>query len=185
MESLIIEKIKAGDQSVLGDIYLEFRKGFILYIRKKYSSVEFIDEIAKDAYQEAIEILYNNIKNDKLTQLSSIGAYIFSIGGNKISEALRKKDKFSRGVDLERLNRINEDEQDKELLLTMVEDALNSLSESNRRILKLFYYENKDISEIAEMLESNYDSVKSMKSRALKVLLESFERLEIKSLSAV
>jgi RNA polymerase sigma factor (sigma-70 family) len=181
MENRIIERIKAGDQSALKDIYLEFRRGFILYISKKYCTVEFIDEIVKDAYQEAIEILYNNIMSGKLIQLSSAKSYVFKTGEHKISEVIRKREKFSRSTDWEKLNKDNEEEQSKELQLTMVEYALNNLSESNRKILKLFYYENKDINEIAEVLGASYDSVKTMKSRALKILLEGVEKLETKN----
>ena len=81
---LVIEKIKNGDKAQLEIIYKSHKFEFISWLTNKFHCSE---EEAKDVYQFAVMTLYDNIRNERLSELSSsIKTYLFAIGKHKILE---------------------------------------------------------------------------------------------------
>jgi RNA polymerase sigma factor (sigma-70 family) len=93
----LLSLIRRGDPKLVEQIYQENRAPFVTWAAQRYQCD---DEDAIEIFQQAFTLLYFNIKNDKLTQLtSSLRTYLFSIGKNLFREKLR--DKHNRLVQLE------------------------------------------------------------------------------------
>lgn len=82
--------LKSGDSKVLESIYKENEGKFVSWILRNYPAISKDD--AKDTFQNAIIILYENAVSGKLNELkSSIGTYLFGIGDNLIKSLYRKQ----------------------------------------------------------------------------------------------
>ena len=179
----LIEKIKAGGQEELVEIYKTFRKDFIRWALQHFHCNQ---EEAEDAYQDTIIAFYENVKNDKLTSLNcSFKTYIFAIGKNILLNLAKKKSKGNIHIeDIPEikdknsliLEQISLDENQHILL-----QALESLGEPCQTILKYYYYERFSIKKIVELL--NYKSenvVKVQKVRCIRRLRSVLDKSELK-----
>ena len=91
-----IRKIAEGDESVLNQIYQAHREEFVVWAQKSFRCSE---DVAKDSYQVAFFIFYDNILTGKVTHLSSsIKTYLFGIGKHKLFEQNRKEARYCKEV---------------------------------------------------------------------------------------
>ncbi len=175
-------RIRNGDEHLLTEIYRAYRNDFIYWAVRNYGITE---EIARDVYQMAVVIFYENIRSGKLTHLqSSAKTYLFGIGKNKIMEELASQRKAQKLQENFRYEPLSADSpEDKEELFKILEVALNELGEPCRTVLDMYYYKNYGIDQIAEAL--NYkgnDSAKTQKYKCLTRLKKIFARQkEVKS----
>jgi RNA polymerase sigma factor (sigma-70 family) len=170
----LLEKIRQGDQRALGDFYREHRQPFIRFASKYVKD----EELICDCYQDAILVLCEKVSDpDFRLENSAVGTYLFSIGKfilyNKLQkfarrEAIHQKITFTTEqlAEFEYLN-------DPDPKVHIVLNALAVLGEKCREVLKLFYYQEKKLFEIKDLLGYHHtDVVKSQKSRCLKALKE-------------
>ena len=166
----LTELLKAGNEKAIRTVYEEHRNGFLLFA-KRYSLGD--DEIL-DIYQDAIIALCENARKGKLDDLqSSISTYLFSIGKFMIYHRLKKIGKQVTVTDFEHVEMEYElyDEEYQNSKLTLVRNYFSQLGEQCKKVLTLFYYEEKKLDEIQELLGyTNKDVLKSQKSRCLKQL---------------
>ena len=88
-DNQILESIKRGEPKVLEKLYDDIRQPFLVWASQLYQSET---EDAVEIYQKAYTILYMNVRNGKLTSLtSSVKTYLFSIGKNLFREKFRNK----------------------------------------------------------------------------------------------
>jgi RNA polymerase sigma factor (sigma-70 family) len=93
----VLRSIQQGDQKVLQSLYDQNRKNFIAWSVQSYQCDE---EEAIEIFQKAFTILYFNIRNGKLTELtSSLKTYLFSVGKNLFRERLRDKNNHTLNID--------------------------------------------------------------------------------------
>lgn len=163
----VIARIRNGDEQPITEIYRAYRNDFIYWAVRNYGILE---ETARDVYQMAVVILYENIRSGKLTQLqSSLKTYLFGIGKNKIMEELaaqRKAQTLQNNFRHEPLP--GDTAEEKEELFKILEVAMQELGEPCRTVLDMYYYKNYGIDQIAEAL--NYkgnDSAKTQKYKCL------------------
>jgi RNA polymerase sigma factor (sigma-70 family) len=167
-EDQIIEAVKNGSREVIKRLYIENRAGFIRFVVQKYSVP---NDVVEDFYQDAFIALIENIKKGKLDDLkSSIKTYLFSIG-KFMTFKYYKKPQMSV-VEFSDFEELLEDESDEEerdeALIQLIQSKLQQMGDSCRKILTLFYYEEKKIEDIVKMGDyANKDVVKSQKSRCL------------------
>jgi RNA polymerase sigma-70 factor (ECF subfamily) len=169
----IIDLIRSGDQLALKKVYDDNRIAFIKFSR--IYNVKTND--ALDIYQDAIIILYDNIVNGKITELSSkISTYLFAIGKYKIfqlhrdnakvelkSELFVEEENIYLDVDLHNEKLTNQQE--------LLNKYYSLLGNRCKEILKLFYYEGYTLDEIIDILDySDKKVLKSQKSRCIKQL---------------
>lgn len=153
-------------------IYRLHRHDFMTWARYKYG---LNGEDAKDIYQDVILVFWKNLQTGKLTELNcEIKTYLFSIGKNLI---LNLKKKRSREVTLDEVHLINGSENHIEMNhkrehnKKLVEENLNKLPANERRILELYYMQQKDMKQIAiEMGYKNADVAKKKKYQVFKKL---------------
>lgn len=169
--SSLVKKIKSGDYNELELVYKLYREEFIKWITKSFKCS---DDDAKDVYQQSIITFYENIINGKIQNFnSSIKTYLFAIGKNKFYSLSREKYKFHMEID-DGLGKIPEELDTNEVdmhKLQGVEKSLLILGDPCRRILELYYYHKKSMTDIADSMGlKNPDTAKNMKYKCLKRL---------------
>lgn len=152
-------------------------------------------EEAEDFLMDAILIFRDKMINNKLQELKSIRAYIYTICWNKWNEGYRnqKKRKASYGaiihtfyqpeqsieqkiIEQEELNLREEHYQSQ---LSLSKQALIRLGEKCQRILKLYYAQEKSMADIAQIMGyANGQTVKNLKSRCYKKWIAIAHELE-------
>lgn len=178
-----ISKIKEEGNEALGKIYIEYRDEFISWLIKQYRC-DF--ETAKDIYQLAIIIFYDNVRLGKLTELrSNLKTYLFAIGKNKYYEHLKKNSKFIPTEDFHTESASNGEEiqekQEKEIQLEQLDESLTALGDPCKTLLKLFYYEKKSMDEITKILDyKNRETTKNQKYKCLNRLRKIHFKLSLK-----
>ena len=169
----ILNQIKHGNENALVKVYTKYKTEFINWAKKQYTLSE---EECEDIYQDTIIAFYNNIKNDRLIELnSSIKTYLFAIAKNIALKRLNKSGRqFSEDSILVEPQTRNSDHIDELIVLNerneMLAGLINRLKEPNRSILKLYYYQNLSMNEIAKKL--NYKNDKVVKAQKVRCMNE-------------
>ena len=170
--SVIIDRLKKNDEKIIRAFYNENKNGFILFA-KRYNLNN--DDLI-DIYQDAIIALIENAKKGKIDDLkSSITTYLYGIGKFMIFQKLKKESKTVSIDDFEKIEMVYDDYSEDEINLQvkMLQKGLNKLGDQCKKVLELFYYEEKKLDEIQSILSyTNKDVLKSQKSRCLKQLKE-------------
>ncbi len=180
----ILKQIKQGNEDALVKVYTKHKTEFINWARKQYKlSVE----ECEDVYQDTIIAFYNNIKNDKLIELnSSIKTYLFAIAKNI---AIKRLNKSARQISDENIliePQICKTEHIDEVMVhnerqQLIAGLIDKLKEPNRSILKLYYYQNLSMSEIAKKLNYKNDKVvKAQKVRCMNELKKMVKEMYLK-----
>ena len=168
----LIDLLKMNDEKAIRNFYNENKNGFILFA-KRYNIHS--DDII-DIYQDAIIALIENAKKGKIDDLkSSVTTYLYGIGKFMIFQKLKKESKTVSIDDFEKIEMVYDDYSEDEINLQvkMLQKGLNKLGDQCKKVLELFYYEEKKLDEIQSILGyTNKDVLKSQKSRCLKQLKE-------------
>ncbi len=162
----LLEPMTQGDLTGFEQAYLSYRDEFIMWANKNY----YCDfEEARDVYQATVIQFYENVQSGKLTRLTSdLKTYLFAIGKNKIRELRDSGRRFREMQDRYEGPEEDEDKVEKELLFEQLESSLTKLGDPCKRLLELYYYYKKNLTEIAETLEyKNADTVKNLKYKCL------------------
>ena len=179
--SELIQRIKSGDESIIKQIYQEYKNPFIKWIGQKF---KLAPGDALEIFQYAVVAMYDNIVEGKLQTLTgSIKTYLYSIGKNKAYELIRNQNRFTPTADQMIIQHILctvEDESNSlENELKIVDEGMKILGDPGRSILQNFYYYRLTMDEIAKKMNyKNADTVKNLKYKSMK-------RLQINSLSRV
>ena len=168
----LIDLLKMNDEKAIRNFYNENKNGFILFA-KRYNLNN--DDLI-DIYQDAIIALIENAKKGKIDDLkSSVTTYLYGIGKFMIFQKLKKESKTVSIDDFEKIEMVYDDYSEDEINLQvkMLQKGLNKLGDQCKKVLELFYYEEKKLDEIQSILGyTNKDVLKSQKSRCLKQLKE-------------
>ncbi len=168
----IIDLLKRNDEKTIRTVYNDHKKRFILFA-KRYNLSEH-DTI--DIYQDAFIALIENVKSGKVDEIkSSLSTYLFGIGKFMIFQKFKKNEQIHIADDLESIE-VEDDlysEDDIDSQVRLLQKGLDKLGEQCKKVLLLFYYEEKKLDEIQEQLGyTSKDVLKSQKSRCLKQLKE-------------
>jgi RNA polymerase sigma factor (sigma-70 family) len=176
----ILQELRRGNDFVLERTYNDFRKEFIGWVYKNYHCSE---EDAKDAYQMAFFIFYQQVRTGKLMNInSSLKTYIFSLGKNKVLENYRYNKRFKFEIHDNMLT----EEEDFEIELEhnekfeRISKGLKEMGEPCKSILVKTYYQHKNMSEIAqEMGYKNADTSKNLKYKCLQRLKKIVQAIKV------
>ena len=141
------------------------------------------DHDALDVFQEAVVILYNHIKEDRLKQASTISSYLYSVSKNLWLQSLRKWKKYEVTDNFQSDNVVELTDVDKQGLsiAKIMGTLLEKLDAPCREILKLYYYQNKSMNEIMSYFSlSSEQAAKNKKFRCLRKLENLFKAYNIK-----
>jgi RNA polymerase sigma factor (sigma-70 family) len=178
-ESLIFEKLKIGDESVLAKVYSNHREEFVLWLVKKFNCDT---DVALEIYQNSILTLCENLRKGTFNIItSSIKTYLFALGKNKYFEHKRNKEKFDVN-DYSNYAKYTENASEEDIItieenFKTVKLSIQLLGEPCKSILEMFYYAQKTCDEISETLNyKNEDSVKNQKYKCLMKLKKIYEQ---------
>ena len=178
-ENQILDAIKKGDPKVLEALYDQNRQPFLVWASQLYQCDT---EDAIEIYQKAYTILYMNVRNEKLTTLtSSIKTYLFSIGKNLFREKFR--DKHNRLVNLDDVSNTNAiqnhvdtnilDDYQNQHQKELVRNLLSEIGNPCKKLLELMFIQGYSAEAVVrEMGYSDERVVRKRKSLCLKKLRE-------------
>lgn len=182
----IILRIKQGDTSCLEELVLAYKSYCINgLVNKTRCSAE----DAEDLFIDAILELRDKILSGKLDHLLNAKSYIFGICYNMwLSEQRVKRKNMDGSLDIINYYQqylkedflFSENEVDfKTQLIDITNQALETLDEKCRRVIKYFYLEKRNMEEIAKIMDfASADVAKTTKSRCFKKLVEKAKALE-------
>jgi RNA polymerase sigma factor (sigma-70 family) len=169
--------IKNGDQGTLQQLYEELRRPFMVWATQ---ILKCPDEDGLEIYQRSFTVLYLNIRNGKLTVLtSSLKTYLFAIGRNIHKEWNRGQQRYAFGLDHnEELDdhldfNIFEQQQGYEHQKEVVRRLLQHIGEPCKTLMDLIYLQGYSYTEVVQELQySNEQVARKRKCMCLKKLRE-------------
>ncbi|MBL4594788.1 MAG: sigma-70 family RNA polymerase sigma factor [Flavobacteriales bacterium] len=161
---LIAKYKKAGDNSLVGELYKRYSH-LVYGVCLKYLKNE---EESKDAVLQIFENLLTDLKKHEIANFKS---WLHSVARNHCLMFLRKQQT--------QLKRVNEyeatyqheetfrapfsvhEKEEKEVMLTKLEEAMTGLKEEQRVCIELFFLEEKCYNEVADITGYDIKKVKS------------------------
>jgi RNA polymerase sigma factor (sigma-70 family) len=167
-EQVLLKGLAQDDTKAVETIYrnnFNMVQSFVLNNNGTYDD-------ARDIFQEAMIVLYENAKSETFVLTCQIKTYIYSICRRLWLKRLQQLNKFSVQVDsLEETVPVEEDieNQDKRNAdFVIMERALGSLGEPCKSILEAYYLQKKDMAHIANAFGyTNADNAKNQKYKCL------------------
>ena len=166
----LVERIKANDRSVLGDLFIKFEKVVFKHIQTHGGNLD----DAKDMLQESIIVLWQNVSAGRFKLQSKLSTYLVAVAKNKWMVEMRKKKRFVKDDPPEHahpsepgiLDKLVDDE-----MLDRVRFALEQIKPVCKQLLLLFYFEERSMEEIANLLNfANMNVAKAKKYQCKKAL---------------
>ncbi|HMT92394.1 sigma-70 family RNA polymerase sigma factor [uncultured Thiothrix sp.] len=179
-----------GDEELLSQIAQGDRQAFSrLYLKYQPRLVSYCARLLKDDVAQAADIVDDALFDvwrsaDKFEGKSKASTWIYSIARNKLISWLRKTSEVTLDDDAIMLamedsapnpEEIRIDEDMKDQLLRM----MNHLTDEHRDVLKLTYFEDKSVKEVAELLKISENTVKTRMFYARKRLGQMLEKAGI------
>lgn len=172
------------------------KRRVLSYLRKKFS---ISDDDLDDIFQEASMALFMNVREGKLTSLSSsLGTYFMKVCINQALKFLGKRDKsvplFNENAIVNpnavRNDKVDElygfcmdtEEVDRKLRMEkLVNDIIASMTDTCKNILHGYYWNDYSTSTIAEVFNfTDANSVKTQKYKCVKKFRERYNELKSK-----
>ena len=133
---------------------------------------------ASDILQEGVITVWNNFKANKISDLNcTLDTYLYAVCRNKWLNELRRRGKSSLKLINEAIAEQIPNESEVDFLIENedkikdIEKGIFSLGETCQKVLKLFYYENRSMDEIAtETGLSGENAAKTKKYKCLQQL---------------
>lgn len=157
----LVEKSKKGDVNAFGELY-ELYSVDMFRFACYYTGDK---SLAEDCVSEAVLIAFRKI--GKLKNVSSFKSWMFRILRNCCVEAFRKKSRELPDEDSDSSIHSFDKNSDDKLSL---QNALMKLSEDEREVIILYYYNGYTSKEISLMLTMNENTVRSKISRGTEKL---------------
>lgn len=175
-----LEGLKSMNSQVIEQIY---REGFVMcksYILKNRGTAD----QARDIFQEAMYVLFKNLKRADFEMKSKPSTYLYSVSRNLWLKKIRDSKPTSE-MDQEQIEEhvesnvahVNEIEQKYEA----ISQSLTSIGDECRKIIKGYYYEQTDLRDLAKQLGYTYQFIRVKKVRCMKKLKEMANKLQLSS----
>lgn len=190
------EKFETGDTSPLVEVMQLYGTYCVSYLPKLYESCSKAD--AEDIFMDSLIQFRKNIIDNKLTELTNLKGYLFSICKNKYLKKYRSKSKEytniddlyfyfyeHREFDISYDPLVDREEKEADLKnrntqLEKISSALMKLNENCQKILKQFYVENRSMEQIADLMNfKSKDVAKATKYRCYRNWLKKVNDLNI------
>ena len=128
-------------------------------------------QLAEDAFQEGMVILYQNLKHEKFREASSLHTYLSNICRYRFYHLISKEGK---SVSLSpEYDAVDEDQLVPLIDPGLVGQIMNMLKNECRKLLSLYYYEKMSMDEIASAFGlGSAQAARNKKVRCMKSLIE-------------
>ncbi len=157
----VIDSIVNGHPKVVEDLYYRYRRSFGAWAAKYYG-VD--DDTAAEIYQRAFITFYYNIKDGKITHMSSSEkTYLFAIGKNLIREHFRLVAKQAEPLSVEaELGSVDHgimEKYEQSHRKDTVRRLLAQIGEPCNSVLTMFYFHGMNMKEIAAKLNYKTEQI--------------------------
>ena len=145
------------------------------------------DQDADDIFQETVVSFIDSVQKSKFRQESGIRTFLISISKNLWYNEIRRRQRAGNRERLFEADRDQEDSgvneiiQDRELK-KQLNQLLQALGDSCRKILELFYYENLSMKEI--VLHLHYENEQVVRNKKYKCLQQLTDKMKLNTLAA-
>ena len=165
----LIQRAKQGDQKALIDIYNRYQPSVFTYIFYKVSDQEIAEDLTAEVFTRMLANLSRYTPRGK-----PILAWLYTIARNLVIDHYRQNKSASHLPLMEDLVdgdnnhpvKLTEDRLAHECLSRV----LKHLTEEQRQVILLRFIENREVSELAEILGKNERAIRSLQHRALVAL---------------
>lgn len=182
----IVQRLRQGDVTCLEELVIAYKSYCTNGLKKKVGCT---GEEAEELFIDALLELRDKILEGKLDRLINAKSYIFGICQNMwLGQKRQERRNLEKQRDIEiYYNEYLENDflfsQDgvdyKMQLIEIAQQALESIDEKCRLIIRYFYLEKRTMDEIAELLDfASPDVAKTSKSRCFKKLVDKAKELE-------
>lgn len=155
-DSEVLAKITRGDESALDYLYKKYYRMMVKLVVSNNGS----EEEAKDIYQDALIVFWQKAIGGNFTLTSKISTYLYSICLNLWRKELERKSKLSN----EEKDEAEWMEDDKKERIKIINECINALGETCRKVLSYYYFDGMTMSDIAEKMNfANPDTAKTKK----------------------
>ena len=186
--------MKESYEDIVRQWYNKVRPMFVNTLKKRFANLSYDD--IEDLYQQAFLAIYENLQAGRVREDTSWSSYIIQIGLNLATKELRHSgitdsiyessgdneeghQQISKTVELLLSQLTTEDESIYQNVnaLSLLGDELNHTPEPCNSIIRLFYYDDMSMEEIAVAVNfKNATTAKSKKSQCMKTLIERVKR---------
>lgn len=153
-----IQNIKKSDKELFEELYYKYYDAIYSNIFKFVRNQEFAEDILQDVFVTLWE------KRDSLTFDNNIAGWLFVVSHNKSLSFLKKKVResilFQEFLNEEDYFEENTTEEDIKYKLNIINKAVQQLSTKKKQVYILCKFENKNIDEVASIMQISTESVK-------------------------
>jgi RNA polymerase sigma factor (sigma-70 family) len=162
-ERQILERIKANDRSVLSDLYRKYQRLIFSHVIRNGGN----EKDAEDILQETVITLWQKVTMSNFELNVKLSTYLLAIAKNKWLAELRKmKKNIIQNIEETVIdgNPTSLDILVDNEKIQIVRDALDVIAPICKKLLLLFYFEGRSMTDIAQILEfANADVAKAKK----------------------
>lgn len=161
LDSQILECIKSGkNDRVLAHLYESTLKKVKYYILKNGGN----SEQAKDIFQDAVIILFNQVRKNKFEEKFSIDAFVFTVAKNLWITSIRRSSRMDNHEDMSIFgSKVHEKDLLSDLInkekSAAISQLFSQLNEKCRLILHYYNHERWSMKEISEKLGYTNENV--------------------------
>ncbi|MDB5281532.1 MAG: sigma-70 family polymerase sigma factor [Bacteroidota bacterium] len=161
--------LKADHTNAFRQLYRSHYKMVEYFILKNSGS----QDDAQDVFQDAMIVIFDKSRDTGFALTCSLKTYIYSVVRNIWLKKLRGSKGHVNASDFEEYLNVQVDDEPEEDVAQMqkMKAAIENLGENCRKILVLFYYQQKNMMQIAaELGYTNPDNAKNQKYKCLQQL---------------
>ncbi len=159
----VLERVSRGDEKALDFLYKKYYRMMTRIVLTNNGT----EDEAKDIFQDALLVFWQKAISGNLVLTSKISTYIYSICLNLWRKELDRKARNSG----EMVEEATFQDFEKQERIKIINDCINQLGDTCRRILTYHYFDGLSMPDIAEKLDfANADTAKTKKYKCKKKL---------------
>ena len=176
----VLKSIHDGNDTALQYLY----EKNLRMIRKHILENSGTESDAVEILQDALVIFWEKVRAGEFVLQSKISTFLFSVARNRWLQELNRKKRLST-IDERHINSADSPDQEQQLIeleqIEMVKYHLDQLSPVCKKILMLYYYEDRSMTEISTILGLANENVAKSKKYQCKKKLEELVRAHLKN----
>ncbi len=184
-DSELVEAIR--EKEMLEPAILQLYKDHAEITRSFIKGKGGTDQDADDIFQETVVSFIDSVQKSKFRQESGIRTFLISISKNLWYNEIRRR---QRAINRERLFEADRNMEDPDVseiiqdreLKKQLNQLLQDLGDSCRKILELFYYENLSMKEIVSHL--HYENEQVVRNKKYKCLQQLTDKMKLNTLAS-
>jgi RNA polymerase sigma factor (sigma-70 family) len=166
-EQQVLSKLRKGDKNVLLDLYKSNFPMVRNYVIKNNGATE----DAEDLLQDALVVLWQNVRKPDFDLSSKISTYLMAVVKNLWLKQLSKNGRMKGEENILPQAHSSTPDHGKAMDMKHLSKALEEIGDGCRSLLLMFYFDGQDMDTIARVLNfANADTAKAKKYQCFKKL---------------